>query len=51
MTVTGFVEGRTLTVWEVVDPDLSRELLDRGVDLIESFSCDTLIKALSSGEG
>jgi len=43
------IEGRTLTVWEVVDPDLSRELLDRGVDLIESFSCDTLIKALASG--
>jgi len=45
------IEGRTLTVWEVVDPDLASELLERGVDLIESFSCDTLIKGLASGEG
>jgi len=41
------IEGRTLTVWEVVDPALSRELLARGVDLIETFSCDTLITALA----
>jgi len=45
------IAGRTLTVWEVVDPALSNELLDRGVDLIESFSCDTLIPALASREG
>ena len=45
------IEKRILTVWEVVDPVLASELLGRGVDLIESFSCDTLIKALSSGEG
>ena len=41
------IEGRTLTVWEVVDPERSRELLTRGVDLIETFSCDTLIPALA----
>jgi glycerophosphoryl diester phosphodiesterase len=45
------IEGRTLTVWEVVDPDLAQALLARGVDLIESFSCDTLIPALASREG
>ena len=44
------IEGRTLTVWEVVDPERARALLDRGVDLIESFSCDTLILALASTE-
>ncbi len=42
------IEGRTLTVWEVVDPERARALLDRGIDLIESFSCDTLIPALAS---
>jgi glycerophosphoryl diester phosphodiesterase len=41
------IEGRTLTVWEVINPELARALLDRGVDLIESFSCDTLIPALT----
>ena len=44
------IEGRTLTVWEVVDPDLAQALLARGVDLIESFSCDILIPALASKE-
>ena len=44
------IDGRVLTVWEVVDPELARSLLDRGVDLIESFSCDTLIQALKGGE-
>jgi len=43
------IAGRTLTVWEVVDPTLARDLLERGVDLIETFSCDTLIPALSQG--
>lgn len=41
------IPGRTLTVWEVTDPDQARALLARGVDLIESFACDTLIPALS----
>jgi len=44
------IPGRTLTVWEVVDPQRARALLERGVDLIESFSCDTLISALASTE-
>ena len=41
------IDGRLLTVWEVVDPELAQNLLRRGVNLIESFSCDTLIPALT----
>lgn len=41
------IDGRLLTVWEVAEPALARALLNRGVDLIESFSCDTLISALA----
>ena len=41
------ISGRTLTVWEVVEPALAKSLLARGVDLIETFSCDTLIQALA----
>ena len=41
------IKGRTLTVWEVVEPALAKSLLARGVDLIETFSCDTLIQALA----
>ena len=42
------IDGRTLTVWEVADPTQARALLERGVDLIESYACDTLIQALTS---
>ena len=45
------IDGRLLTVWEVVEPTLARALLNRGVDLIESFSCDTLIPALAEDGG